>query len=143
DPWSGLGILTQMSAGQLARFALFGEVRTFRHGEPVVVEGEEADGFCILLSGHLAVTAGGGQVGELSEGDVFGEMGLLQGGKRHATVRVAAADAEVLFMSTANFQALLQTLPAFSWGVRELAARRRSTDARPAEPSCSPPRGGS
>ncbi len=61
---------------------------------------------------------------ELSEGDVFGEVGLLEGGKRTAAVEVASADAEVLCMSQQNFQALLHTVPVFSFGIHAVAARR-------------------
>ncbi len=128
DPLTTLSIITEMTPSQLAGFALFSQVQAFRHGQTVVMEGGEADGFYILLSGHLGVTARGGPLGELSEGEVFGEMGLLEEGRRHATVTVMSADAEVLFMSRANFRALLQTVPAFSWGVRELAAGRRRSD---------------
>src|SRR5262249_48340330 len=44
---------------------------------------------------------------ELSEGAVFGEIGLLEGATREASVTVVSADAEVLFMSTQNFEHLL------------------------------------
>ena len=70
----------------------------------------------------------GNVIGELSEGDVFGEVGLLEGGKRIATVTVVSADADVLFMSQQNFQVLLQTVPAFSFGIRVIADRRQERD---------------
>src|SRR5215510_11784753 len=86
----------------------------------------------ILLSGHLHVATGGKTIGELTEADVFGELGLLQAQKRMATVRVASADAELLFMSRQNFNTLLQKVPAFSFGVRTVAAQRqeRAMDTR-------------
>ncbi len=124
-------VITNMSSSQLAGFSIFSEVRVFKEGQAVVVEGTEADGFYILLSGHLAAAVGGRVVGELGEGDVFGEMGLLEGGKRGATVAVESADAEVLFMSTQNFQNLLQAVPAFAWGIRETAARRLEISRQP------------
>ena len=49
-------------------------------------------------------------IGELSEGDVFGELGLLEGGTREANVTGVSVDAEVLF------QHLLHTVPAFALG---------------------------
>src|SRR5262249_48656771 len=86
-------------------------------------------GFYILLSGHLAVSVEGNRiVGELGEGDVVGEGGLLEGGTRKATVTVASADAEALFMSASSFQSLLRTVPAFAWGVWESVGRRGSPD---------------
>jgi CRP-like cAMP-binding protein/L-ascorbate metabolism protein UlaG (beta-lactamase superfamily) len=118
-------VIETMRSNQLVAFAIFSDVKSFREGEPVIVEGDEADGFYVLLSGHLTVSVQGRTVGELSEGDVFGELGLLEGGKRGATITVVSADAEVLFMSMRNFQELLHAVPAFAWGIWETAGRRR------------------
>jgi CRP-like cAMP-binding protein len=114
-----------MTSNQLSSLAIFSKVETFKQGHLITVQGDEADGFYILLSGHLAVGLEGRPVGELSEGDVFGELGLLESGTREANVTVVSADAEVLFMSTRSFQHLLRTVPAFAWGIREAAAGRR------------------
>lgn len=127
DPSASRSVIANMTANQLSGFAIFSEAREFKLGQPIVVEGQEADGFYILLSGHLIATVGGRLVGELDEGDVFGEMGLLEGGRRAATVTVVSADAEVLSMSRRNFQQLLQAMPIFSWGIRETAALRRAS----------------
>ncbi len=119
-------VIESMSANQLSSLAIFGAVQTFKQGQPIIVQGDEADGFYILLSGHLAVRIEDGRVvGELGEGDVFGELSLLESGIREATVTVVSADAEALFMSTRSFRNLLQTVPAFAWGVWETAAGRR------------------
>jgi CRP-like cAMP-binding protein len=128
DPQRIRSVLEEMKATQLSAFAVFSEVKRFDQGLPVMIEGEAADGFYILLSGHLAVITGGAVVGELSEGDVFGEMGLMEGGKRMATIEVVSADAEVLRMSQQNFDALLQTVPAFSFELRTMAAQRHERD---------------
>ena len=120
-------LIEHMTASQLSGFAIFSGIKEFKQGQHILVEGDEADGFYILLSGHLAVGTEGRFIGELSEGDVFGELGLLKGGTREANVTVVSADAEVLFMSTRSFQHLLHTVPAFAWGIWETAAGRRST----------------
>jgi CRP-like cAMP-binding protein len=122
---TGLSVITAMTTSQLAAIALFGEVRTYRWGQSVVQEGDPADGLYILLSGHLLASVRAGPVGELSEGEIFGEIGLLEGGRRSATVTVVSADAEVLFMSRVGFERLLEAVPAFSWGIREAATVRR------------------
>ena len=118
-------VIEHMTSSQLSGFAIFSRIKEFKQGHHVLVEGDEADGFYILLSGHLAVGTEGRFIGELSEGDVFGELGLLEGGTREANVTVVSADAEVLFMSTRSFQHLLHTVPAFAWGIWETAAGRR------------------
>jgi CRP-like cAMP-binding protein len=123
---TGLSVIATMTTSQLSAVALFGEVRAFRWGQPIVLEGDEADGLYILLSGHLRASVRGEPVGELSEGEIFGEIGLLEGGKRSATVTVVSADAEVLFVSRVSFEHLLGAVPAFSWGIRETATAHRA-----------------
>ena len=124
-------LIEHMTSSQLSGFAIFSRIKEFKQGQHILVEGDEADGFYILLSGHLAVGTEGRFIGELSEGDVFGELGLLKGGTREASVTVVSADAEVLFMSTRSFQHLLHTVPAFAWGIWETAAGRRDLIRRP------------
>ncbi len=124
DPQRIRSVIEEMNATQLSAFAVFSEVKRFDQGMAVVIEGEAADGFYILLSGYLTVISGGAVVGELSEGDVFGEIGLIEEGKRTATLEVVSADAEVLYMSQQAFNALLQTVPAFSFELRGMAAQR-------------------
>ncbi len=124
-------VIEHMTSSQLSGFAIFSLIKQFKHGHHVVVEGDEADGFYILLSGHLAVGTEGRFISELSEGDVFGEVSLREPATREASVTVVSADAEVLFMSTRNFQHLMQTLPAFAWGIWDTAADRRDLIPRP------------
>ncbi|HXJ83572.1 MAG TPA: cyclic nucleotide-binding domain-containing protein [Candidatus Methylomirabilis sp.] len=120
-----------MTSSQLSGFAIFSRIKTFNQGQHIIVEGDKSDGFYILLSGHLAVGTGGRFISELSEGDVFGELGLLEGGNREASVTVVSADAEVLFMSTQNFQHLVRTMPAFAWETWETPGGRRDLIHRP------------
>ena len=131
-------VIEDMNSGQFSAFAVFSEVKRYQRWDPVVVEGDEADGMYILLSGHLHVAAGGKPIGELTEADVFGELGLLEARERMATIRVASADAEIMFMSRQNFNTLLQKVPAFSFGVRTVAAQRqeleKARETRPKRP---------
>lgn len=119
-------VIETMTSNQLAGFALFSRVRKFRLGDCVIVEGARADCLYVLLSGHATATVGGREVGELGEGEMFGELGLLEGEARGATVTVVSDDADMLFMSAKSFRRLVDTMPAFAWGIRETASRRRS-----------------
>jgi cAMP-dependent protein kinase regulator len=120
----GRSILEHLTTSQLTGFALFGETRTLLRGSIAVREGDPADAFYLLLSGHLRATVGGRIVRELAEGDGFGEIALLQGGRRTATISVVSADADVLVMRRQDFDTMLATMPAFAWGIWETAAAR-------------------
>jgi len=61
-------------------------LRVYGKGETVVRQGEEGDSLFIDLCGDLGVSVDGQTVGSLSGGDFFGEMSLLTGEKRRATV---------------------------------------------------------
>jgi len=69
---------------------------TYRPGSDIVHQGDVADRFYILLKGSADVVLArdGGEVviDRMGTGQFFGEVGLLQGGRRTATVRAAGAD---------------------------------------------------
>ena len=84
-------------------------------GTEIVREGDAADAFYVIASGRArAIKAGpGGQelpLTILRPGDSFGEMGLLDGAKRTATVR-ASNDVALLKMDGSVFQALVRAYP--------------------------------
>src|SRR5207253_5290643 len=56
-------------------------------GELVVREGDEADCFYLVRTGRLEVRRGARRLAVLQGGDSFGEVAILTGGRRNATVR--------------------------------------------------------
>lgn len=84
---------------------------TFDPGVAIVKQGDPADKFYIITKGQAEVLRQGpsGQevvVSRLGVGQYFGEIGLLHGGKRIATVR-AADDVEVLALDRDTFGSLV------------------------------------
>src|SRR5882724_177045 len=82
----------------------------FSFGSTVVREGDEADAFYVMVTGRARVLKQGQNGEELSlsilrAGQSFGEMALLEYGRRGATVR-ASSDVEVLKLNGSVFQAL-------------------------------------
>jgi predicted ATPase len=82
-------------------------------GEVVVRQGGEADAFYIVTDGQLDVLVDGPDgapvvVNRIRRGEYFGEIALLRGGVRRATVRVSReAPAEVMALDRATFDRLL------------------------------------
>lgn len=88
---------------------------SFAFGSNIVREGDEADAFFVIRSGRARVVKRGENGDEVSlnvlrAGDSFGEMALLDGGKRTATVR-ASNDVEALKLGGSVFRALLHNHP--------------------------------
>lgn len=75
-------------------------------GEDVVREGDDGDRFYLIRTGRYEVLQGTRRVAELGPGDVFGEIALLTGGKRIATVR-ATEDGELLALAKPEFLAVV------------------------------------
>lgn len=81
--------LGELSSEELARVADAATVEDWEAGAVIVREGETATAFFVLLSGRVRTTIRGRQVSELLPGDWFGEIAVLHGVPRTATVAAA------------------------------------------------------
>jgi NTE family protein len=91
---------------------LFKEV-SFAKGDVIMRIGDPGDIFYVVLDGELDVWGASEpprQTGSLKRGDYFGEMALLQGGKRTATVTVARR-ARLLAIDQPAFESLFLSNP--------------------------------
>jgi CRP-like cAMP-binding protein len=117
--------LTDEQVNTLLRNAEFNH---FGRGEAVIEEGEDGDSMFILLRGtaQVSVSKNGSliRVGVLRQGDCFGEMSLLTGEPRTATVR-AEKDCEVLEISKPVMAELLRGAPQCLDQLSELLAHRK------------------
>lgn len=75
-------------------------------GTVIATEGEPGAGLFIIEKGEADVTIGGKKVNHLKKGDFFGEMALLDGGPRTATV-TATTDIELWALTEWVFRGLL------------------------------------
>jgi serine/threonine protein kinase len=83
----GLEFFKEFSAADLEEIVDVGEWVSSPRDSTVLEEGDEQDGFYIIVSGQVAVERNRKVIANLSEGDCFGEMAYLDGGKRSATVK--------------------------------------------------------
>jgi len=104
------------------------QLNRFGRGERVIEEGAHGDSMFILLRGtaQVSVARNGAaiRVGALRAGDCFGEMSLLTGEPRTATVR-AEGDCEVLEISKPVMSELLHHSPECLDQLSELLAKRK------------------
>src|SRR6266508_297467 len=105
--------LSTLSVDQLALVTQQLEARTFTPGAPIISQGEPADQFYIITKGQVEILLHhpGGQdisVTTLRAGQYFGEIGLLRGGVRTASVRAAGeTSVEVVVLDREEFSSLL------------------------------------
>jgi small-conductance mechanosensitive channel/CRP-like cAMP-binding protein len=105
----------------------------YGRGEKVVREGDEGSDLFVVDHGHLAVMVEGGggahEIARLAPGDFFGEMSLMTGEPRRATV-VALGDVEAVRVDKDSFRDVLSRDPRVVEEIgRVLAERQAALDA--------------
>ena len=87
--------------------------------------GEGASGYCffVLTDGSADVTVGGDVVRSLGPGDFFGEVAMLDGGRRTATV-TASSEAKVLVLFSSEFRRLQQEQPETAVAIEAVMRER-------------------
>jgi CRP/FNR family cyclic AMP-dependent transcriptional regulator len=104
--------------------------RTFPEGHKVTEEGNSGIGFFIIEHGSATVSIDGEVVRTLGPGDWFGEIALIDEGKRTATI-VAGTDLRCRGMTSWEFRPFVQSHPEVAWPLLQtLAARLRESEAR-------------
>jgi CRP-like cAMP-binding protein len=122
-------IFAGLSSRQLGRLAGSSRRTTHHAGHEIAKEGEGAMALHILLDGTAEVSVHGSRKRELRAGDYFGEISLIDGKKRSATV-TATSDLHTLAVPHGAFQKLLETEPGFAAGLLKLiCARLREAEA--------------
>lgn len=97
-------------------------------GETLFREGDEGAEMFHVLEGAVAVRKADTVVKRLEKGDFFGEMSMLLGEPRSASVEAAAPGTRLVAISKESFQTLLRENPAVVLRMlRELAHRLRET----------------
>ena len=82
-------------------------------GEVVTREGSHGGEFMVIVEGSATVSVQGSDVATLGPGDFFGEVALLDGGPRTATV-TAATDLVAQVMSHREFDQMLHDVPGLA-----------------------------
>ncbi len=117
-------ILAALSAEERAQLASRVRVLHFGAGETVVREGEPGDSMYITYAGACEVLREGNRVAIIQKGDFFGEMSLLTGAKRAATVR-AVEDSLLILIDKALFAELMSSKPEIVSFLADVLAKRQ------------------
>src|ERR1051326_1870241 len=117
-----------LSDEQLDHLIKQARLNIFGRGEPVIEEGSPGDSMFVLLRGeaNVLVSKNGStiRVATLNSGDCFGEMSLLTGEPRSATVR-ADRDCYVMEIGKPTMAEVLRDAPECLVQLSELLAQRK------------------
>jgi CRP-like cAMP-binding protein len=92
-------------------------------GRTLVVEGASGHEFIVLVEGAAAVKRRGRVVSRLGAGDFFGEIALVTGRARTATV-TTTEESRLLVLTARAFRSLLRDLPSLQLKVLDAVAAR-------------------
>jgi len=116
-----------LTAADLSDVIAAAKVETIRAGQSIITEGETGDDIFIIRSGSMVVekSIGGKPVflNYVPAGSYVGEMSVIDGGPRTATVR-AAVKSDVIRLTGESFRALLDAKPGLKTRLRDEMSSR-------------------
>jgi small-conductance mechanosensitive channel/CRP-like cAMP-binding protein len=120
--------LAALEAPQLDALANVARQRPYAPDEIIVRQGERGDEFFVVARGEVAVSVEDGgyatEVARLGPGSFFGEMSVMTGEPRTATVH-AVGDVEIVVLDKQAFAPILDAAPEAAARISEVLAARR------------------
>ena len=125
---SRIDLFAGLSGRQLGRLASRAKEVHHQAGRTVTSEGNIGLGFHLILDGQATVTQGSTVRRRLGPGDHFGEISMIDGRRRSATV-TAETPMRTLTVPHSTFEELVDADPAFARGLlKVLCARLREAE---------------
>jgi pyruvate,water dikinase len=115
-------LFANLSSSEVEQVRSVFKERRFSEGEVVTKEGSGGAAFFLIESGEASVSVRGTPRGSLSAGDYFGEIALIDGGERAATV-TAATDLVCYGLTYWDFRPLVQENGAIAWALLQSLAK--------------------
>lgn len=123
-------ILAPLSESELGKLVQQVSIQSFAAGETAVQQGEPGDSFYIIKRGRVDVIVEKSEgetvvVATLGPGNFFGEMSLLTGAVRTASIRVKE-DAEFIVINKESFRSTLANNPFIAEAMSQLLSERQA-----------------
>ncbi len=128
DMLGDIPLFSELSRRHIGKVASCATSKRFAAGAPLVRAGDPATTFFVVLDGEVRVEVPGRPV-TLGVGDFFGEMALIDGEPRSATV-VAVGEVHTLMLPRAKFLKVLAAEPKIALAIMAtLTGRLRALQA--------------
>ncbi len=128
-------IFSELPDETLSKIERIGSCKTFSKNDVILMEEESGTALFVIMNGKVKVSRTSTDGREviltiLGEGDFFGEMAILDGLTRSATV-VAIEDTELFMIQRNDFMTMLHEHPEISIALlQELTKRLRAADMK-------------
>jgi CRP-like cAMP-binding protein len=116
-------LFSRCSKKQLAAIARLADVVQMPAGTVLITEGAPGREFMVIVEGAGEVKRKGRKVDTIGPGDFIGEIALISGGPRNATV-VTTSEASLLVVSAREFWTLLEEAPEIQRSVLRALGER-------------------
>ncbi|HEY8039108.1 MAG TPA: mechanosensitive ion channel family protein [Polyangiaceae bacterium] len=113
---------------QRRHLAAASHVRLYVDGEPIVKKGEQSAEMFVVESGEVLVLDGAVQLARLGPGKFVGEMALMTGEPRNATVQ-AAGPCRLLVIDDRALRGVLESAPELAGHISRIIAERQAARA--------------
>jgi len=124
-----LPLFAGLTKRRLRRVAELGRIRQFKRGDFVIQAGERGDAVHVILSGQARVI-GRPRARLLRVGDYFGEMSLIDGQPRSATIIAANDELQTMTLPRQAFLEVVRQEPGIAIEmIAEIAARIRRLES--------------
>jgi CRP-like cAMP-binding protein len=107
DILADVKLFSHCSSRQRRAIARHAQIANLPEGVDLIKEGEPGDALFVILEGEAVVYQGGTEVSRSTTGGYFGEMAILDGAPRSATV-VAVTDVKVAVIGIRMFRTMLR-----------------------------------
>jgi len=118
-------LFESLAGADLREIAGWFEVRSVDQGKPVTMEGASGYNFFVIQDGTAAVRQEGNVIRTLGPGDFFGELAILDSGRRTADV-VATSPLRLAVMFGTDFRRLQGELPDVAGRIQDVVASRET-----------------
>ena len=122
-----LPLFADCTVPEVAEVAAIADEIDLSAGRKLTTENAEGQEFVVIIDGHAEVKKGEDKIAELDAGDFFGEIALLTGGPRTATV-LATTNVHALVIEGHAFRRLLEDAPDIREKVERALADRTDAD---------------
>ncbi len=119
---AAIPLFARLSRRSLGKIASVASTKRYAPGSTLVRVGAPGDAFYVILDGRFSVDAPGRRVA-LEAGDFFGEMALIDGEPRSATV-VAVSEAYVMMIPRSKFLKVLEAEPKIALAIMATLTHR-------------------
>jgi len=116
-------LFSGLNKRELGTVAGFLREQKFNAGSAIVMDGQSGQGLYVIQDGRVSVRKKGRTVARMGPGEFFGEMAVLDGGPRTASVH-ADTDTVCLTLASWEVKPLLMEQPSLAYKMLQEVVRR-------------------